>query len=134
MASVFTRIMDGELPSFKIFENEHVYALLALDQVRAGHTLVVPKIEVDHFFEVPEPYYSAVFAAAKPIAKAIRSALSAPRVGTAVVGFEVAHFHLHLIPMTKIADLNFANAQRLTDDRMRQLQSQIVGALGEANR
>lgn len=126
MASLFTKIMRGELPCYKIHEDEHTFSFLALDQVNLGHTLVVPRVEVDSFLEVPEPYYSAVFRNAQVIGRAIRVASGAPRVGTIIAGFEVHHFHYHLIPAWGIPDLNFARAQRRTPGEMEQIQKKII--------
>lgn len=129
MATIFTKIIKGEIPCYKIYENEHVFAFLALDQVNLGHTLVVPKIEVDSFWTTPEPYYSAVFAAAKPISQAILKATKCPRVGTIIAGFEVPHFHYHLIPAWSIPDLNFARAQKRTPDEMTKIMNEIKAHL-----
>ena len=114
MASIFTRIINGELPSFKILEDELTLAILALDQVNLGHTLVIPKKEVDHWFEVPELDYLQVAKNAQKISAAIKKATQCPRVGTIVAGFEVPHYHLHLIPAWSIPDLNFSRAKRRT--------------------
>lgn len=129
MAGLFMKIIAGEIPSYKIHEDDETYAFLARDQVAPGHTLVIPKVEVDYFADVPEPYYSAVFRNAKVIAKAIQEATGCARVGTAVVGFEVPHFHYHLIPMEGIADLDFSKGKVLPDEEMERLRGAIVGAL-----
>lgn len=128
--SIFTKIMQGELPCFKIYEDDYTFALLALDQVNLGHTLVIPKLEVDHFFEVPEPYFSSVQQNTQKIAKAIRKATGCPRVGVMVAGFEVNHYHVHLIPAWGIPDLSFARAQRRSDTEMQQIQKSILENLG----
>lgn len=129
MASVFTRIIRGELPSYKIFENELVLAFLTIDPIRAGHTLIVPKAEIDHFMDLDDPHYQAVFAAAKPIARAIRSATGCARVGMAVQGFEVPHFHLHLMPLWGVEDFDFRKAKKLPEAEMKAVQEKIVGRL-----
>lgn len=85
MASIFTKIINGEIPSFKIYEDEYVFAFLDIYPVQPGHTLIVPKVEVDYFVDVPEPYYSAVFQAAKKIAPALQQATDCQRVCTTVV-------------------------------------------------
>ncbi len=125
MASVFTKILNGELPGYKIYEDEFCFAILALDQVNLGHSLVIPKVEVDSFIDTPEPYYSAVFTAAKKISSAIRTASGAPRVGSIIAGFEVNHFHLHLIPAWSIPELSFSRAQRRSSEEMLEMQSKI---------
>ncbi len=129
MASVFTKIMNGELPSYKIFENEHCLAILALDQIRAGHTIVFPKGEVDHYMDVPGAPYEAVMKAAQPIGRAIRAATGCKRVGLAVQGFEVPHFHLHLIPLMGVEDFDFRKAKRLPEAEMKEIQAKVVGKL-----
>ncbi len=129
MTSIFTRIINGELPSYKIQEDEHTFSILALDQVNLGHTLVIPKLEIDSFMDLPEPYYSAVFTNAKIIAQAIQKATQCPRVGTIIAGFEVPHFHYHLIPAWSIPDLNFARAQRKTPEEMTEIQNKIISFL-----
>lgn len=129
MASIFTKIINGELPSYKIHEDEFTYSFLALDQVNPGHTLVVPKIEVNSFMDCNEPHYSAVFKNAKYISIAIQKATNAPRIGTIIAGFEVPHFHYHLIPAWSIPDLNFTRAKKLSDAEMLKIQKNIISNL-----
>lgn len=104
--TIFTKIINQEIPSYKIFENDLVYAFLSREQINLGHTLIVPKIEVDYFVDVPEPYYSEVFRLAKIISTAIKVSTGCSRVGLEVLGFEVPHFHLHLIPLESISDIS----------------------------
>ena len=99
MTSVFTRIINGEIPSYKIYEDEYVYAFLDINPVNVGHTLIVPKIEIDYFIDVPEPYYTAVFQAAKTIARAIQETTQCRRVCAWIEGFEVPHWHYHVCPI-----------------------------------
>jgi histidine triad (HIT) family protein len=127
--SIFTRIMAGELPSYKIYENEHVFAFLSIDPINPGHTLIVPRTEINHFSDVADTEYQAVFAAAKPISKAIQSATGCKRVGMAVIGLEVPHFHLHLIPLNGAEDLDFKKAHRIPETEMKSVQAKIVGKL-----
>ncbi len=129
MASVFTKIIRGELPSYKIHEDELTIAILTLDQVKLGHTLVIPKEEVNHWFDVPEKTYLRVQLNACVLAKAIMQATQCKRVLTAVIGFEVAHFHLHLIPAWSLDDLNFKAAKKYADDQMREIQKKIIANL-----
>lgn len=129
MASLFTRIIKGEIPSYKIFEDEHVFAFLDIRPVHPGHTLVVPKVEVPYFIDVPEPFYSAVFQAAKNIAPAIQRATGAKRIGTAVIGLEVPHFHYHLIPIERVGDLNFGLAKEATQHDLSEMQKKILSYL-----
>lgn len=129
MSSVFTKIIRGELPSYKILENEHILAILTLDPIQPGHTIIFPKVEIDHFFDVPEPHYSAVSEAAQPIARAIREATGCRRVGVAVQGFEVPHYHLHLIPMWGTDDFDFRKAKRRSPEEMKAAQEKILAKL-----
>lgn len=129
MASIFTKIIQGELPSYKIHEDELTYSFLALDQVNPGHTLVIPKQEVNHWLDVPESSFTRVHLNAQKIGKAIMKATSCPRIGTIVAGFEVPHFHLHLIPAWSIPDLNFSRAKRLSSEEMQNLQKKIIDYL-----
>jgi histidine triad (HIT) family protein len=129
MASIFSKIIRGEIPSFKIYEDEYVFAFLDIRPIHLGHTLVVPKLEVDHFFDVPEPHYSAVFQAAKKIGLAIQEVTGCPRVGTTILGFEVPHAHYHLVPMWGPSDLSFSLAKPRSSDEMKDVQQKIVAAL-----
>lgn len=133
MASIFTKIIQGEIPSFKIYEDEHCFAFLDIRPIHLGHTLVVPKIEVDHFFDVPEPHYSAVFQAAKKIGLAIQEVTGCPRVGTTILGFEVPHAHYHLVPMWSPSDLSFSLAKPRSQEEMKDVQKKIVQALSKIN-
>ena len=126
MASVFTQIIEGKLPAYRVFETEKVISILALDQVTRGHTLVIPKVEVNHWYEVPEDSYFEVQRVAQVLGRALTRALNVPRVLTAAIGFEVPHYHLHLIPASSMADLNFSKAKRLSAEEMLSLQSLIV--------
>jgi histidine triad (HIT) family protein len=129
MATLFTKIIRGELPSYKVYEDEDCFAFLDIRPIRGGHTLIVPRQETDHFTEVPEPAYSAVFKAAQPLGEAIRKATGAPRVGLAVVGFEVPHFHLHLVPIWTPSDLNFQLAKSADAPDLQEMQERIKKAL-----
>lgn len=129
MASIFTKIIHGEIPCYKIFEDDLTIAFLALDQVNLGHTLVVPKEEVDHWFDVPEKTFTRCQVNAQKIAKAIRQATGCPRVGTITAGFEVHHYHLHMIPAWSIPELDFKRAQKRSDAEMKEIQQKIISYL-----
>jgi histidine triad (HIT) family protein len=131
MASIFTRIINGELPCFKIYENEHVLAFLSRFSIQPGHVLIVPKREIDLFADVPEPYYSAVFAAAKPISKALKRATGCRRVGMMIQGWDVPHFHCHLVPMFGTKDMDPSNARELGFNENREMCERIVTELAE---
>lgn len=129
MASVFTKILSGELPCYKIYEDETVFAFLALDQVNLGHTLVICKEEINSWMEVPADVYQHLHVVSQKIGRAVRKASGAPRVGQIVAGFEVPHYHLHLIPAWSIPDLDFKRAQRRSDEEMKRVQQDIIKAL-----
>lgn len=124
--SLFTKIISGELPCYKIYEDELTFSFLALDQVNLGHTLVICKEEVNHWTDVPAEIYTRVHLNSQKIGVAIRKATGCPRVGQMVAGFEVPHYHLHLIPAWSIPDLNFAKAQRHSEDEMEKIQNEIL--------
>ena len=107
--TIFSKIIHGEIPAYKIAENELFIAFLDIFPLQKGHVLVVPKIEVDKVFELPDNYLSELLVFAKPIAKAIEESFPCNRVGMVTVGLEVPHAHLHLIPINQADDLNFAN-------------------------
>jgi len=105
--TIFSKIINGEIPSYKIAENDKFFAFLDVYPLVEGHTLVVPKIEVDKFFDVPDDYLREMLLFAKPIAKAIEEAFDCDRCGLSVVGLEVPHAHMHLVPIKYADDLNF---------------------------
>lgn len=109
MATLFTRIIQGEIPCHKIAEDEHYFAFLDISPLAIGHTLVIPKIEVDYIFRLDDATLSGLMIFAKKLAPAIQAAVPCARLGVSVIGLEVPHVHIHLIPMNKVADMNFAN-------------------------
>lgn len=127
--SVFTKLITGELPCYKIFEDDLVFSFLALDQVNLGHTLVIPKLEVNHWFDTPEKDFLRVSLVSQKVAKAIKAATDCPRVGTITAGFEVPHFHIHLIPAWGIPELTFTRAQRRSNEDMTMIQKKIIESL-----
>ena len=127
--TIFSRIIAGEIPCYKIYEDEYIFAFLDIHPHTLGHTLVVPKIEVDHFSDLPEPYYTALFHVAKKISKAIQSATWCERVGAIFAGFDVPHVHYHLIPMTQSSDLDFARAHTESAEAMTLIAEKIRQAL-----
>jgi histidine triad (HIT) family protein len=129
MSSVFTKIINNKLPSYKIHEDELTISILALDQVSPGHVIVIPKQEVNHWFDVPADAYTRVGLNAQKIAKAIQKFSGCPRVGTIVAGFEVPHYHLHLIPAWSIPDIDFKRAKRLSNDEMKKISDAIKSYL-----
>ncbi len=129
MASVFTKIINGELSSYKIHEDELTFSFLALDQVNLGHVLVIPKQEVNHWFDTETEAFVRVQLNSQRIAKAIKKSTDCPRVGIMVAGFEVPHYHVHLIPAWSIPDLDFKKARRFSDLEMKSIQAKIIAAL-----
>lgn len=105
--TLFSKIINGEIPSFKIAEDEKFYAFLDINPLVEGHTLVIPKLPIDRIWDVPDDYLKDIFLFAKPIALAIEKAFPCNRCGISVVGIEVPHAHMHLVPLTTADDLNF---------------------------
>ncbi len=129
MSGIFQKIIDGKLPSYKIFEDEWTYSFLSNRPIKKGHTLVIPKIEMDYFPDVPEPYYSKVFENAKIIAKALKKATQCKRVSTAILGYEIPHFHYHLVPTWSLFDLDFTKAKGDTEASFLEVQKKIKSFL-----
>ncbi|HUV00849.1 MAG TPA: HIT family protein [Bacteroidales bacterium] len=111
MATIFTRIINGEIPCYRIAEDERYFALLDINPLRAGHTLVVPKVETDYIFDLSDDQLSGLILFSKKVANAIRSAIPCNRIGVAVIGLEVPHVHIHLIPMDSMEDINFKKSK-----------------------
>ena len=127
MATIFSRIIAGEIPSYKIAENEHFFAFLDIFPLREGHVLVVPKTETDHFFDVNDELLAEWLVFAKPIAKAIEQAFPCNRCGLSVIGLEVPHAHLHLVPVNNSNDLNFHQPKmKLTPEELAEVQRKIL--------
>ena len=105
--TIFSKIIAGEIPSYKIDENEKFFSFLDINPLVEGHTLVIPKLEIDNFFDIPDDYLTDFFEFAKPIAKAIEKSFNCNRCGISVIGLEVPHAHMHLVPINKADDLNF---------------------------
>lgn len=125
--TIFSKIIAGEIPSYKIAENDKFYAFLDIFPLTEGHVLVVPKIETDKFFEVPDTYLAEILVFAKPIAKAIERSFPCNRVGMAVVGLEVPHAHLHLVPINSMDDINFTRGKiKVSPEQLKIAQDKIV--------
>ena len=107
MASIFSRIVAGEIPCYKVAEDERFFAFLDISPVAKGHTLVIPKQEVDYIFDLDDDTYNGLMAFARKVARALEGAVECKRVGVAVMGLEVPHAHVHLIPITTEGDMNF---------------------------
>jgi histidine triad (HIT) family protein len=128
--TIFSKIIQGGIPSYKIAENDLFFAFLDIFPLREGHVLVVPKIETDKLFDLPDDYLSQMLLFAKPIAKAIEKVFDCNRCGISVVGLEVPHAHLHLIPINSTNDLNFMQPKpAATAESLKKIQAQIISAL-----
>lgn len=128
--SIFSKIIAGEIPSYKIAEDEMFYAFLDVYPLVEGHTLVVAKTETDNMFDLSNDYLQSLLVFAKPIAKAIEKAFDCNRCGMAVIGLEVPHAHLHLVPINSANDLNFTRSKlKLGEEQLRDAQRKIVDML-----
>ena len=130
MSTIFTKIVNGEIPSYKIAEDERFYAFLDISPLKEGHTLVIPKRETDYIFDLEEDELSSLFVFARKVAVAIKGATSCKRVGMAVIGMEVSHAHIHLIPIDKESDMDFRQG-RLSPgaERMAEIASVIASKI-----
>lgn len=131
--TIFSKIIKGDIPSYKIAENDKFYAFLDINPLQKGHTLVVPKLaepEADYIFDLDDELLSEMLVFAKPIAKGIQVATECKRIGIAVIGLEVPHVHMHLIPINKEGDMSFANPKMtLTSEEMMEIADSIVKAI-----
>ena len=128
--TIFTRIIKGEIPSYRIAEDDFFLAFLDINPLREGHTLVIPKTETDHFFDLDEKYLSRILVFAKPIALAIEKSFDCNRCGISVVGLEVPHAHLHLIPINQVSDMDFKRPKlKLSKEAFQDIQNKISGNL-----
>lgn len=127
MPSIFSRIIAGEIPSYKIAEDEAHYAFLDINPLNEGHTLVVPKHEVDYIFDLPDDEYAALQLFAKRVAVALKKSVPCKRVATAVLGMEVPHAHIHLIPISTEADVDFrAPKKNVAPEQMEEIARTIA--------
>ncbi|TCO10727.1 HIT family protein [Natronoflexus pectinivorans] len=126
MASIFTKIINGEIPSFKIAEDERYLAFLDITPLAKGHTLIVPKKEVDYIFDLEDDLLQGMIVFSKKVAKAIEKSIECKRIGIAVVGLEVPHAHVHLVPLQTVADLSFSKPKlKLSNEEMEQIAAAI---------
>lgn len=129
MASIFTKIINREIPAYIVAENDDAIAFLDIHPLTKGHTLVVPKKEVDYFFDLDEDTYIQVNLLAKEVAKALIKVIPCLRIATAVIGLEVPHAHLHLIPINSMSDANFSNPKlQLSEEEYTQIAQRIKAA------
>lgn len=125
--TIFTKIINGDIPSYRIAEDDKFYAFLDISPLAEGHTLVVPKVEVDKFFDVPDAYMTEYLLFAKKVAGALERSFACNRIGVSVVGLEVPHAHMHLIPINHVDDMNFARPKlKLTPEQFKAIQEKIL--------
>lgn len=131
--TIFTRIINGEIPSYKVAENDKFYAFLDINPLQKGHTLIVPKLaepETDYIFDLEDEILSEMLVFSKQVAKGIKTATACKRVGVAVIGLEVPHVHMHLIPINKEGDMSFANPKMtLPAEEMAEMANSIAKAM-----
>ena len=129
MSTIFTKIVNGEIPAYKIAEDENYLAFLDVMPLVKGHTLVIPQREVDLIFDLDSEEYKNLWAFAQMVAKKVKNAIPCVRVGVAVVGLEVPHAHIHLVPLNKMEDLNFRNERlKLSPDEYAEIQQSIINS------
>jgi histidine triad (HIT) family protein len=126
MASIFTRIVQGEIPCHKVAETEDYLAFLDVRPQAKGHTLCIPKVETDYIFDLDDEHLAGLMLFAKKVARAVRQAVPCKRIGVAVVGLEVPHAHVHLIPLNSMADFTFKEPLDIPADEMRDLAVKIA--------
>lgn len=127
--SIFTKIIKGEIPSYKVAENNEFYAFLDINPNAKGHTLVVPKKEVNKLFELDKDTYNGLMDFSREVAIAMKKVISCDRIGMAVIGLEVPHVHVHLIPLQKMEDIQFIKKVKLTPEEFEALAKAIAGEL-----
>jgi histidine triad (HIT) family protein len=132
MASIFSRIIAGEIPSYKVAEDANNFAFLDINPVAKGHTLVIPKHEVDYLFDLSDEEYTSLQLFAKKVATGLKKAVPCKRIGVAVLGMEVPHAHIHLVPLNKESDMNFfAEKLSLAPEVMKELSEKIASAIND---
>jgi histidine triad (HIT) family protein len=126
MATIFTKIIKGEIPCYKIAEDEKYFAFLDINPLRAGHTLVVPKKETDYIFDLDEDQLSGIILFSKKVAAAIKSVIPCNRIGVAILGLDVPHAHIHLVPMDTMEDINFKKPKlKFTSEEFKEIADKI---------
>jgi len=135
MATIFSKIIKGEIPSYKIAEDEKYFAFLDINPLAEGHTLVIPKQEVDYIFNLDETTLAGLTIFSKKVAKAIEQEIKCERIGIAVIGLEVPHVHIHLIPINNVSDINFSRPKlKLDDNKFKEISEKIRTAFENQNK
>ena len=130
MASIFTKIVAGEIPSYKIHEDDRYYAFLDINPLAEGHTLVIPKVETDYLFDLEDDLLAGMMVFARKVSRALDATMDCKRVGVAVLGLEVPHAHIHLIPINSLYDIEFSRPKlKFSDEEFRTTAAKIVAAL-----
>ena len=130
MASIFSKIVRGEIPSYKVAEDDRYYAFLDINPLAKGHVLVIPKEETDYLFDLDDDELSGVMVFAKKVAKAIEKAIPCKRVGVAVIGLDVPHAHIHLVPLRGVHDVDFSRPKlKLSQEEFQAIANQIAAAM-----
>jgi len=129
MASIFTKIINGEIPSYKIAENDKFFAFLDINPNAKGHTLVVPKKEVNKLFDLDKETYNELMSFSREIAIALEKSIPCKRIGMSVIGLEVPHVHVHLIPLQTMEDIQFTKKEKFTLEKMQEIADTIAGKL-----
>jgi len=129
MPSIFSRIINGEIPAWKVAESERFLAFLDVNPIAKGHTLIVPKVETDYFFDLSDEEITSIMLFSKKVASAMRSTLPCLRIGMSVIGLEVPHAHVHLVPLNNMGDINFSNSRlNLSAEEMEAIAASIRSA------
>ena len=129
MSSIFSKIISGEIPSYKIAEDDRFYAFLDINHLAKGHTLVIPKMEIDYILNLDDELHADLWNFAKKVAKAVESVVECKRIGLTVIGLEVAHTHIHIIPINTIYDMDFKKEKlKFSNDEFMELTNSIVKA------
>jgi len=127
MGSIFTRIVAGEIPCYRIAENDEFLAFLDITPVATGHTLVIPKMEIDYIFDIDDNTLARLFTFSKKVAIQLQRAVPCRRIGMSVIGLEVPHAHVHLLPLNTMSDINFSGERiKMTPEQFSQLAAQII--------
>ena len=127
--SIFTKIIRGDIPSYKILENENFISFLDINPIKEGHTLVVPKLQVDYIYDLPNDVFTGLFNFSKIVAQKLKRAIECDRIGISVVGLEVPHAHIHLIPINEISDMSFENPRiNLSQIELQKVLKKIISA------
>jgi histidine triad (HIT) family protein len=130
MSTIFTKIINGEIPCYKIAEDENYFAFLDINPLKAGHTLVVPKKETDYIFDLGDDKLAGLIVFSKKVAAAIRSVIPCNRIGVAILGLEVPHAHIHLVPMDTMEDVNFKNPKlKFSPDEFKDTAAKIASKI-----